>query len=462
MFVDSHAHLQLPHYKKDLDAVLIRSVSEGIDNIMLVGSNEKDSASGVKLALQHDFLRASVGIHPHDVKTVTPATYKNLTALVKKYDVAAYGEIGLDFFKNYSPKDLQLEHFISQIDLADELALPLIVHIRDAYEECYEIFLKKKGKIKKGGVIHCFSSDSEHAKKFIDLGFHISFSCSITYKNSYKQVEALKNISTDIILIETDAPYLTPVPFRGKRNEPCYVKEVAKFIAKIKGLSVEDVARITARNFHSLFGAKKKEDAAEIDAEIVYKIRNSLYVNLTNDCTNDCSFCARSRSFVVKGHNLKLDNEPSVDDVIKLIGDPSKYDEVVFCGYGEPLIKLKNVIEIAKYVKQKGGKVRINTNGQGNMIHKRNILPSLKGIVDMISISLNAESEEKYDKFCHSIFGKEAYNGVKSFILRAKEVIPCVTVTVVDMPGIDVLACEKIAHQTLGVGFRARKLNDVG
>ena len=458
MFVDSHAHLQMPQYKDDLDAVMDRAIKESVEAIMLVGSNEEDSRNGVLLSEKHDFLYASVGVHPHDVKSATQETYKNIAALVKEHKVHAYGEIGLDFFKNYSKKEDQIEHFIHQLDLADELALPLIVHIRDAYDESYDILSKKKDKLKKRGVIHCFASDTMNAKRFIDLGFYISFSGAITYKNSVAQVDALKNISCDDILIETDAPYLSPIPYRGERNEPSYVKEVAKFIANIYGLSVDDVGRVTSRNFYELFDVKKSIK----NAEIVYKIRNSLYINMTNRCSNNCSFCMRETSYTVQGYNLKLSNEPTVDEVIKLIGDPSRYDEVVFCGYGEPLIRIDEVIAIAKYIKSKGGKVRINTNGQGNLIHKKNILNSLKGLVDEISISLNAENESKYDEFCHSIFGESAYNEVKKFVILAKNVIPKITVSVVDMPGINVSACRVIAEKELGVNFRVRKFNFVG
>jgi TatD DNase family protein len=450
----------MPQFKDDLDDAIQRAKEAGIDEIMLVGSNEEDSRAGVLLANEHDFLYASIGVHPHDVKSADVDTYDRLKELAKDKKVHAYGEIGLDFFKNYSPREIQVKHFSYQIDLADDLSLPIIVHIRDAYDECYDILNKRKGKLQKRGVIHCYSSDLSHAKKFIDLGFYISFSGTITYKKSTPQVEALKDITTDNILIETDAPYLSPIPYRGKRNEPAYVKEVAKFIAKVKGLSVEDIGRITRRNFYELFNIDK--DVHLSKTEITYKIRNSLYINLTNRCTNDCTFCARNSSFVVKGHDLKLNSEPSYDEVMRLIGDPKEYDEVVFCGYGEPLIRLDDVIAISKYVKDNGGKVRINTNGQGNLIHKKNVLKSLEGLVDEISVSLNAENNDKYNEICHSIFGENAYNEIKLFVLKAKEVIPKVTVTVVDMPGIDVDSCRRIAKKELGVGFKVRKLNVVG
>ncbi len=458
MFVDSHAHLQLPHFKDDLEQAISRAKDAEIEAIMLVGSDEADSLAGVLLAAGHDFMYASVGIHPHDVKNADDNTYNNIKKMVRDHTVHAYGEIGLDFFKNYSPRDTQIEHFERQLDIADELSLPLIIHIRDAYDDSYNILNQKKDKLRNGGVIHCFSSDYKNAAKFIDLGFHISFSGTITYKKSTELVETARKISINDTLIETDAPYLSPVPYRGKRNEPAYVKEVAKFIAEINGLSVEDVGRITSRNFYDLFRIESPMN----DTKITYKIRNSLYINMTNRCTNSCTFCARENSYVVKGHNLLLGSEPTVEQIISLIGDPTEHDEVVFCGYGEPLIRLDAVIAVARYVKERGGKVRVNTNGQANMIHKKNILESLRGLVDAISVSLNSDKSEQYNEICHSIFGTGSYNEVKSFILQAKDVIPDVTASIVELPGVDVAACRKIAEEELGVNFKVRKFNVVG
>jgi len=194
--------------------------------------------------------------------------------------------------------------------------------------------------------------------------------------------------------------------------------------------------------------------------ETAYRIRNSLYLNVTNRCTNACTFCVRFHSDYVKGYNLRLNHEPGLEEMKDAIGDPSQYKEVVFCGYGEPLIRLDLIKSLARWVKVQGGRVRINTNGHGNLIHGRNILPELSGIVDSLSISLDAHDEDSYNRICMPLV-KNAYQGMLDFIREAKEVIPDVTVTVVDVEGVDVERCRRIARE-LGVKFRLRRYNVVG
>ena len=225
----------------------------------------------------------------------------------------------------------------------------------------------------------------------------------------------------------------------------------------MKGLTEEDVARITSLNAFRLFGI------GEIDqsAKIAYRIRNSLYLNITNRCTNACTFCAKFRDFTVKGHQLHLDHEPSTAEIIRAIGTASDYEEVVFCGYGESLLRLDTVKEVATWLKQQGVTVRINTDGQANLVHGRNIIPELQGLVDSISVSLNAADPETYQKYCRSTFGLDAYQGVKDFLTAAKGVIPSVTATVVTLPGLDLAACRKAAEE-LGVEYREREYNEVG
>jgi TatD DNase family protein len=194
---------------------------------------------------------------------------------------------------------------------------------------------------------------------------------------------------------------------------------------------------------------------------ITYPIRNSLYLNVTNRCTSACTFCVRYFTDFVKGHNLRLADEPATEDLIREIGDPRKYDEVVFCGYGEPTLRLDVIKTVATEVKKRGGRVRIDTNGHGNLIHKRNILPELAGLVDAVSVSLNAQNAELYEKISQPKFGPEAYDAVKEFIAEAKKYIPEVTATVVTVPGVDVEACRKITDG-LGVKLRVREYNVVG
>lgn len=188
---------------------------------------------------------------------------------------------------------------------------------------------------------------------------------------------------------------------------------------------------------------------------IVYPIGDSLYLNITNRCTNECGFCIRnmSRDFDNK-YKLWIDQEPSAKEVIKAIGNPKKYKQIVFCGYGEPLIRLDIVKEVAKAIKGKT-KVRIDTNGHANLYWGRNILPELKGLIDIISISLNAENADKYNKFCRPLLGEKSYSAVKEFIKEAKKYIPEVEATIVGLPTVKKKACEKIAKE-LGVNFRVR------
>jgi TatD DNase family protein len=194
---------------------------------------------------------------------------------------------------------------------------------------------------------------------------------------------------------------------------------------------------------------------------ITYPIRNSLYLNVTNRCTSACTFCVRYFTDFVKGHNLRLNDEPSAEDLIREIGDPKKYDEVVFCGYGEPTLRLDVIKTVATEVKKRGGRVRIDTNGHGNLIHKRNILPELAGLVDAVSVSLNAQNAELYEKISQPKFGLATYDAVKEFIAEAKKYIPEVTATVVTVPGVDVEACRRITDG-LGVKLRVREYNVVG
>jgi TatD DNase family protein len=259
------------------------------------------------------------------------------------------------------------------------------------------------------------------------------------------------------MLVETDCPYLAPQPWRGKRCEPAMVRATAEELARIKGLAFADIARITSLNAFRLFGIGEVDQSTRI----AYVIRNSLYLNITNRCTNRCTFCAKFKDFTVKGHQLCLGREPTTAEVIAAIGDPSRYDEVVFCGYGEPLLRLDLVKEVAAWLKQRGRPVRINTDGQANLVHGRNILPELKGLVDVISVSLNAPDAASYQRICQSACGEAGYAAILEFLREARQHVPTVIATAVTVPGIDIAACRKVAED-LSVEFRERIYNEVG
>lgn len=191
---------------------------------------------------------------------------------------------------------------------------------------------------------------------------------------------------------------------------------------------------------------------------IAYKIGDSLYLNITNRCTNKCIFCIRNFAKGVGGYDLWLEREPTTKEIIEAIKEPEKYKEIVFCGYGEPLLRLQVVLDVASYIKNNypGIPIRINTNGLGNLIHGEDITPQFKGLIDVVSISLNADNAEKYDKICRSDYGEEAFYSVIEFARKCKNYVPKVILTVVELPEIDIEKCRKIAEE-LGVGFRVRK-----
>jgi TatD DNase family protein len=241
---------------------------------------------------------------PARASSLSDALLSRLEALSRCDKVVAIGETGLDFYRDHSPRDAQRAAFREQIRLARRRGLPVVVHDRDAHDEVLKILEEEKAS-ETGGIIHCFSGDYETARRAVAMNFFVSIPGAITYPTSEAQVEAVRKLPLERLLIETDCPYLAPVPHRGKTNEPAFVPLVAAKIAQIRGLSVEDVARITTLNAVRLF----RVPAAE-EVRVVYKIRNSLYLNLTNRCTNACVFCAKRKDFHVKGHLLGCPASP--------------------------------------------------------------------------------------------------------------------------------------------------------
>ncbi len=463
MSIDTHAHLDMDAFDEDRQAVIERAREQGVDYILNIGCDVESSVRSLELAERHAFIYATAGVHPHDVKEINGTTYDDLRRLLAHPKMVAVGEIGLDFFKNYSPQDLQREHLRRQMQLAKELDKPIIVHCRDAKEDMIAImseFYPMNDKAR-SGIFHCFSGDQELAEAALARGFYISFSGSVTFKKSGELREVAKIIPADRLFAETDCPYLAPVPKRGKRNEPAYVNFTTEHLAEVRGLRVEDVQRTMELNFFELFGIGKNAPMGTVS----YQIRNSLYLNLTTRCTNDCVFCTRLTRPVVQGYNLKLDREPSAEEVWAAIDDPKNYEEVVFCGYGEPTLRLDVIKEVAKKIKDAGGRVRLNTNGHGNVINKRNILPELAGLVDEVSVSLNTDTGETYDEVCKPLPGLRngIYEKIKEFIEEAKKHIPKVQATIVtQQDGVDEAVCEDIVKKEFGVDYRARRYNMVG
>ncbi|MCM2358474.1 MAG: YchF/TatD family DNA exonuclease [Geobacteraceae bacterium] len=455
--IDTHAHIDGRDFLPDFNQMLERANAAGLSHIITVGADLESSRAAVRLAEQYGHIFAAVGIHPHDAERVTEKCYEVVRELATRNPrVVAIGEIGLDFYRDRSPRDDQERVFRRFIRLARELALPVIVHDRDAHSRVMAILREEKAS-EVGGVLHCFSGDLQMARECVEMGFYLSIPGTVTYPGNEQLREVVRGTKIERLLLETDCPYLSPVPHRGKRNEPAYVRLTAEKVAKLKGLTLSDVGRITSLNARRLFGIDHGDQAARI----AYRIRNSLYLNITNRCSNRCSFCAKFEDFTVKGHFLRLDHEPDAAEVLAAVGDPAGYDEVVFCGYGEPLLRLDLIKEVATELKKKGCRIRINTDGQANMVYGRDILPELAGLVDALSVSLNAADPETYQRLCNTPFGGAGFHAVCKFLREAPRYVPEVVASAVTVPGLDVAAVRRLA-ESLGVKFREREYAEVG
>ncbi len=456
MYFDSHAHLDLPPLCDAEEAVVRRAAEAGVDRIVTIGIDPESSEKAIAIASRREGVYAAVGLHPHDASRLSDELLSQLDALSRREKVVAIGETGLDFFRDHSPREAQRAAFREQVRLARRRRLPVVVHDRNAHDEVLSILEEEKA-AEVGGIIHCFSGDAGTARRAVAMNFLVSIPGAITYKGSQAQEEAVRALPLEKLLIETDCPFLAPAPHRGKPNEPSYVPLVAAHVARLKGLSPGDVGRVTEKNALRLFRIP-----AEEEARVSYPIRNSLYLNVTNRCTNACTFCAKRDDFHVKGHYLKLPAEPSAEEVIEEVGDPKRYDEIVFCGFGEPLLRLEEVKRIAKALKAAGARIRVNTDGLANLVHGRDILPELSGLVDALSVSLNAPDAETYAKICPNRYGASSFPALLGFLGEAPRYIPSVTATAVDLPGLDVDAVRRLAESIEGVSFRLRPFAEVG
>lgn len=455
--VDTHCHLYLPPLKEDLRQVMERARSSGVERIVVPGIDIGSSGRAIDISGEYPEVFAAAGIHPHDSQKASRESMEELKNMLSGSEkVVAVGEIGLDNYRKYSDPESQVKVFSGAAAMACALDLPVIVHCRRAEHEVLEVLRSLPAGFLRG-VLHCFSGDADFLKEILDLGMYVSFTGNITYPGEKKLREIASLVPPERLLLETDSPYMTPEQKRGSRNEPSFVKYLTDVFSGILGMEPDEIAEITTRNADSLFGLGLGEQG-----KIAYVIRNSLYLNLTRRCTNRCGFCARNSSDEVKGHNLRLSREPGYPEIIAEIGDPSKFDEIVFCGFGEPTLRLGIVKRIAAYVKERGGKVRLTTNGEADLIWGRNVPSELKGLVDRVSISLNAPDRGLYESICDPVFGKRTFDGILGFMKECREEDIEVEVTCVDLIGEDaVRSCRRIAEEH-GANFRLRHLDVVG
>ncbi|MCK5087326.1 MAG: YchF/TatD family DNA exonuclease [Melioribacteraceae bacterium] len=450
MFIDTHTHLFFHNFDEDRDEVIKRAIDAGVKYMLIPGTDFNTSKQAIELAEKYDSIYAAVGIHPHDTKDWKDDWINELRQLASHEKVVAIGEIGLDYYYDFSPKEIQIRAFEKQIELAIELELPIIVHNRESNEDIMN-FARKFKDTKLKAQYHCFAGGVKDARELIEMGHYISFTGNVTFKKADNIRNVLSRVDTGNMLLETDSPFLTPVPHRGKRNEPSYIPLIAKTVAEVHHLSVNDVARTTSYNAYKLYGIGEK-----MGLSYTYQIRDSLYINVTNRCNADCVFCDRKGEAVIKGYSLKMkkSEEPSAAVYIDEIGDPTKYKEIVFCGYGEPTIRWDVVKDVAKYVKENGGHTRMNTDGHGNYINKRDITPELSGLIDTVSISLNSVDPDQYAKLMR--VDPELHEEMLDFARKAKDYTH-VVLSIVGLSSVDSEKAKKFVTEEIGVDYRERE-----
>jgi TatD DNase family protein len=261
MFVDSHAHLDGKQFDSDREAVIARAQEAGVRAIVAIGNGDgpPELDAGVRLAEKYPFMYATVGIHPHEASLASDHAYGEMERLARHDKVIGWGEIGLDYYYDHSPRETQREVFVRQMQLAASARLPIIIHCRpsdnsdNAWEDCLQLIQDQWSPKGIGGILHCFTGTWPHAKRALDMGFMISFAGNMTFPKAQQIRDAALEVPLDRLLIETDCPYLAPIPHRGKRNEPAYVIETARKLGELRGISMEEVGEQTSRNFYNFF-----------------------------------------------------------------------------------------------------------------------------------------------------------------------------------------------------------------
>jgi TatD DNase family protein len=252
--IDSHCHVDSEQFQDDREAVIERALAAGVEHMVAIGSGDgpPDLEAGIRLADRYDAFYATIGVHPHDASKATAETYRRLAELTAHPKVVAMGEMGLDYHYDHSPREVQRDVFVEQMRIARDARKPIVIHTRTAWEDTIALLREHWAPSGLGGILHCFSEGPREAEQALEIGFFISFAGIVTFPKATAIQEAARMTPADRLLIETDAPYLAPVPKRGKRNEPAYVVETARKLAELRGVTLEEIASTTADNFRRL------------------------------------------------------------------------------------------------------------------------------------------------------------------------------------------------------------------
>jgi TatD DNase family protein len=416
--IDSHCHLNLEHFEDDRDITLARAVSDGVTAFMNIGYDRSSLRQTLELLEQYPFMFGAAGVHPHEAAAYNPELDAEVRAALEHPRVVAVGEIGLDFYRDIAPRETQTDVFRKMIALSREKHKPIVIHCRDAFNEVIQTLIDEGGTYH--GIFHAFSAGEAEARSIFQLGFHVGIGGVVTYKNA-RLAETVAMLPIEKIVIETDSPYLTPHPWRGKRNEPAFVAHVLRTIARVKNMTVAEVDRITTQNYLDAMGL-----TPEALPRPVYKIGEAVYIQSAAATPSDLDHVA-----------------------------PESVTEAVLTGVIDPLDHMENTLAISSRAREKGWRVRVNTSGFANQAAGRDLTKELAGFVDEIDITLFGVNAKQHDELAYPAVGNEGWEVMRDFV-RCSVASGIETVCeFVAVPGFEPEPCREFTRQ-LGARYDIR------
>ncbi len=416
--IDSHCHLNLQHFEDDREGTIARAVSDGVVAFVNIGYDRESLRETLELVERYPFVFGAAGVHPHDAATLDDNLEATVRHALDHPRMIAVGEIGLDFYRNLAPREVQVETFRRMIRLAREKNKPIIIHCRDAFNEVIDVLESEGGTYR--GIFHAFSAGEAEARKVSELGFHVGIGGVVTYRNA-RLGETVAGIPIERVVLETDSPYLTPHPWRGKRNEPSFVAHVARTVARVKGLSPAEIDHATMQSTFDALGL----DAGALPRP-VYKIENAVYIQAASADPAD------------------VDAAPG-----------EGVEEAIITGFTDPLERPEHVLALAARARERGWRVRVNTMGLANHAAGRDVTPELAGNVDEVNVILFGPNARVHDELAYPGVGTEGWASIREFV-RASVAAKIETVCeFVAVPGFEAEPCREFAHE-LGATYDIR------
>ena len=444
---DTHCHLCDERFVSDLDRVLSTAEKAGVTGFLVPGISTESSLRAAFLSETRTGVFAAAGIHPNEFNPESPDNPDDITEILLRPRVIAVGETGLDLYRDRVPAGLQIKLFEEHIRMAETFGLTLIVHSRSAEREVLDVL---GDDVAVPVIMHCYTGPDDIAREAAERGYYIGFAGPLTFRRNLRLRELAGSLPADSILIETDAPYLSPEPVRGRRNEPSNVKYIADAISDIWGSDPEETDRILMRNSMNALqlGSSRRTD-------LVYRLHGNIYMNITDRCDNQCRFCIKERADGIGGYYLKHHGEPDEERLKSIVGilRPHMEEELVFCGYGEPTMRPELLSKLAASASDRGFSVRLNTNGTSLTRMSAEETVELLKAFDTVSVSLNACCREEYNSICRPK-NENTWDRLMEFIELAERVVS-VRLTAVRYPGVNMKSIAGLAKR-LNLPFRIR------